>query len=63
MEPGSAGYLKSLAINTAGNWSEFTRAVAGWKVPSENIVYADVDGNIGWVAAGLAPVRPNWRGE
>jgi penicillin G amidase len=61
-EPGGAGYLKSLAIDTAGNWSEFRGALAGWKVPSENLVYADVDGNIGWVAAGLAPIRPNWNG-
>lgn len=61
-EPGSAGYLKSLALDTARNWSDFLKAVEGWKVPSENLVYADVDGNIGWIAAGLSPVRPNWHG-
>jgi penicillin amidase len=33
-----------------------------WKVPSENLVYADVDGNIGWVAAGMAPIRKSWSG-
>jgi penicillin amidase len=33
-----------------------------WKVPAENIVYADVEGNIGWVAAGLMPVREGWSG-
>ena len=31
-------------------------------MPSENIVYADVEGNIGWQAAGLAPIRRNWSG-
>jgi penicillin amidase len=61
-EPGSAGYLRSLVIDTAHNWREFLSALDGWKVPSENLVYADVDGNIGWMAAGLAPVRPNWNG-
>jgi penicillin amidase len=61
-EPGSAGYLRSLVIDTARNWREFLSALDGWKVPSENLVYADVDGNIGWMAAGLAPVRPNWDG-
>ena len=61
-EPGSAGYLRSIALNTARNWTEFRDAVAGWKVPSENLVYADVDGNIGWIAAGLAPIRRNWDG-
>src|SRR5262249_49536560 len=32
------------------------------KVPSENMVYADVDGNIGWVAAARTPVRKGWDG-
>ncbi len=61
-EPGSAGYLRSLALNTARSLQDFRAAVSGWKVPSENIVYADVDGNIAWIAAGLAPIRPNWNG-
>lgn len=61
-EPGTAGYLSSLSLNTARNWDEFTAATARWAVPSENLVYADVDGNIGWVVAGLAPVRPGWNG-
>ena len=61
-EPGSAGYLAALSVARAGNWDEFLKAVERYKVPSENIVYADVDGNIGWQAAGLAPVRPNWSG-
>ena len=33
-----------------------------WKVPSENIVYADTDGNIGEHSTGLAPLRKNWTG-
>jgi penicillin amidase len=61
-EPGAAGYLRSLVLDRASNWKEFLDGVEGWKVPSENLVYADVDGNIGWIAAGLAPVRPNWDG-
>jgi len=61
-EPGSAGYLRSLMLDTAGNLQDVRAAVAGWKVPSENIVYADVDGNIAWIAAGLAPIRRNWTG-
>ena len=57
-EPGSAGYLASLSLNRAKNWPEFLKALERWKVPSENLVYADVDGNIGWQAAGAAPVGP-----
>jgi penicillin amidase len=61
-EPGAAGYLAGIAISRARNWNEFRAAIERYKVPSENIVYADVEGNIGWQAAGLAPVRPNWSG-
>jgi penicillin amidase len=61
-EPGGAAYLGSLAINRAQNWQEFVLAMKGWKLPSENMVFADVDGNIGWIAAGLAPIRKSWDG-
>ena len=60
-EPGTAGYLASLAIDRAENWDQFESAVARWKVPSENIVYADNTGNIGEHSVGLAPIR-NWTG-
>ena len=58
-EPGAAAYLDSLAVDRAGNWDEFLESLEGWKMPSENMVYADVDGNIGWIAAALTPVREN----
>jgi penicillin amidase len=61
-EPGTAGYLASLSLNRARNWTEFYKALERWKVPSENLVYADVDGNIGWVAAGMTPIRKGWSG-
>jgi penicillin G amidase len=60
-EPGTAGYLSSLAIDRASSWNEFEAAVARWKVPSENIVYADRGGNIGEHSVGLAPLR-HWTG-
>lgn len=60
-EPGTAGYLASLSIDRAQNWDEFEAAVARWKVPSENLVYADRAGNIGEHSVGLAPVR-DWTG-
>lgn len=61
-EPGTAGYLGSLSIDRAHNWEEFEQAVPRWKVPSENIVYADRNGNIGEHSTGLAPRRPNFNG-
>ncbi len=61
-EPGTAGYLGSLALDRVRNWDEFVQAMGRWKLPSENMIYADVDGNIGWIPAGLLPVRANWSG-
>ena len=61
-----------LMLNDARNWSEFTRALEQFVVPSQNFVYADVDGHIGYYAPGRIPVRrsgdgsrpvPGWTGE
>jgi len=60
-EPGTAGYLAQLSVNRARDWESFKAATARWKLPTENLIYADVDGNIGWVAAGLMPIR-SWTG-
>jgi penicillin amidase len=60
-EPGTAGYAASLSLDRASDWSTFKSAAARFKLPTENLVYADVDGNIGWVAAGLMPLR-HWTG-
>jgi penicillin amidase len=61
-EPGTAGYLGSLSLDRAQNWKDFESAMTRWKVPSENIVYADRSGNIGEHSTGLAPIRKNWTG-
>jgi len=61
-EPGGAAYLGSLALNRATSGKEFVRALEAWKTPSENMVYADVEGNIGWIATALTPVRKGWDG-
>lgn len=61
-EPGGAGYLAALAVSRAHNWKEFVSAMSHYKVPSENMVYADTAGNIGWIAGGYAPIRKNWTG-
>ena len=62
-EPGTAGYLAGLSVDRAKNWQEFLAGMDRWKVPSENIVYADVDGNIGEFSAGLTPIRPKVAGQ
>jgi penicillin amidase len=46
-EPGTAGYLACLTLDRVQNWQQFEEAVKRWKLPTHNIVYADIDGNIG----------------
>ncbi|MDH6186566.1 penicillin acylase family protein [Polaromonas sp. CG_23.6] len=62
--PGTAAYLASLRLNQAQNWNEFTDGMAHHFTPGENMVYADVDGNIGWIGGALAPIRgkSDWSG-
>jgi penicillin amidase len=62
-----------MLLNQATNWDEFRQALSYWDVPSQNIVYADVDGNIGYQTPGKIPIRapghqglvpvPGWTGE
>ena len=52
-----------LAIDRARNWSEFTGALSNYLGPGQNFVYADVDGNIGYQAAGKLPIRKNYYGD
>jgi penicillin amidase len=51
-----------LRINQASNWQEFTAALRDFNVPMQNCVYADTDGNIGYYAAGLVPIRREGNG-
>ena len=46
-----------LDTNRAQDWTSFRAALAGWRLPIFNLVYADVDGHIGWQATGSIPVR------
>ena len=50
------------AMNRAGDWSTFTTAIQSFAAPSMNIVYADVDGNIGYAMSGKLPIRASGDG-
>ena len=52
-----------LDIDRARNWNDFTAALAHYPGPAQNFVYADVDGNIGYHAAGSLPIRRNYYGD
>jgi penicillin amidase len=62
LEPGAAPYLSGLSVLRTKNFREFQLANQHWGAPTLNQVYADASGNIGWIATGLAPIRPNWDG-
>lgn len=51
------------ATNRAGNWKEFTAALSTYNGPTQNFVYADVDGHIGYYGAGRIPIRKSGDGS
>jgi penicillin G amidase len=61
-EPG-AFQFPFLDVDRARNWDEFTAALKRFPGPGQNFVYADVDGNIGYHATGLLPIRRNFEGD
>jgi penicillin amidase len=59
-------------FDQANNWDEFRVAAANFHVPAQNLLYADVDGNIGYQMPGDIPIRakgdgtipvPGWTDE
>src|SRR5262245_38192458 len=49
--------------NRAQNWKEFTEALSRYSGPTQNFVYADVDGHIGYYGAGKIPIRKTGDGS
>jgi penicillin amidase len=57
LEQDDATIVAFLQLTDARNWDDFTAALRHLVVPSQNFVYADVDGHIGYYAPGRIPVR------
>ncbi len=49
------------AFDAATSWTEFREAARSFAVPSQNLVYADRTGNIGYQAPGAIPIRRGGR--
>ncbi len=71
LEPGSLMRAVGM-LDQAQNWDDFRAALRYWDSPSQNFVYADIDGNIGYQAPGRIPIRargdgtvpvPGWNSE
>ncbi|HLO30431.1 MAG TPA: penicillin acylase family protein [Anaerolineales bacterium] len=59
-------------LDRAQNWEDFRAAAMNFHVPAQNLLYADVDGNIGYQMPGDIPIRakgdgtlpvPGWTDE
>ncbi len=62
LEPGGLSFAWSL-IGRAQNWAEFRQVMRGVSGPAQNGVYADVDGNIGYLVAARIPIRKSGDGS
>ncbi len=72
LEPGCL-FCSIWDFNQASNWEEFREASKNFTVPAQNLLYADVDGNIGYQMPGSIPIRveghngmlpvPGWNGD
>ncbi len=57
LQPGDTTIQSMIEIDYAKNWTEFVDALKDFVVPSQNFVYADTAGNIGYYLPGKIPVR------
>jgi len=63
LDPTKNNADSSYVLNHAHNWKEFNAALESFTAPTQNIVYADVDGHIGYHAAGVVPIRKSGDGS
>jgi penicillin amidase len=57
LDPDDTTIAAFFKLNDAHNWADFTAALRDFVVPSQNFVYGDVDGHIGYYAPGRIPIR------
>jgi len=49
-------------LDSAQNWEQFRKALASFTTPSQNVVYADIDGHIVYQPMGMVPIRASGDG-
>jgi penicillin amidase len=62
LDPGDTTAEALLGYGAAVNWQEFLAAASRFKAPAQNVLYADVDGHIGYTTTGAIPIRENGDG-
>ena len=63
LDPAPETLRAGLALDRARNWDEFRAALADWRAPAQNFVYADVDGHFGYALSGAHPIRASGDGR
>ncbi|HEX8335584.1 MAG TPA: penicillin acylase family protein, partial [Pyrinomonadaceae bacterium] len=63
LSPAATEFTAFYKLNRARNWKEFGEALKDYGGATQNFVYADVDGHIGYYGAGLIPVRSSGDGS
>ena len=63
LDPTKNNADSTYVLNRARNWKEFNAALESFTAPTQNVVYADVDGHIGYHAAGVVPIRKSGDGS
>lgn len=63
LDPAKNNSASTQALSRARNWKEFNEALESFTAPTQNIIYADVDGHIGYHAAGVVPIRKSGDGS
>ena len=63
LDPKLSNPESTFLMNRARNWKEFTNALKTFTAPTQNIVYADVEGHTGYHVAGIVPIRKSGDGS
>lgn len=63
LDPGDTTVVAMQGVMRARDWDSFLEALSLYVVPSQNVVYADRAGHIGWKVPGRIPVRAGWDGH
>jgi penicillin amidase len=63
LDPKNSEFEAFFNLNRGRNWDDFKRALTTYGGATQNFVYADTKGNIGWYAAGRIPIRRTGHGE
>jgi penicillin amidase len=62
LDADDSSYEAFFRLNYAGDWETFKAALSHHVAPAMNILYADRDGNIGYLGAGRIPIRKQGEG-